>query len=122
MLKNRYMMVNPPEEWKMPETQQVPDKYRISTGQVQDKFHAENEEIRRVLKAIGNQQMSIKEIMEVLSLKGRDNFLNLYLTPAIADGFVRMLYPNKPRHPRQKYLLTPRGIRLYNAITDEHSQ
>ena len=116
------MMVNPPEEWKMPETEQVPDKYRTSTGQVQDKFHTENEEIRRILKAIGNQQMSIKEIMEVLSLKGRDNFLTLYLNPAIAEGFIRMLYPNKPHHPLQKYLLTAKGIRLYNAIKDGHSQ
>ena len=115
-LKNRYMMINPPEEWKMPETGQAPDKYRTSTGQVQDKFHTENEDVLRVLKAIGHQQMAIKEIMEVFNLKGRDNFLNLYLTPAITDGFVRMLYPDKPRHPRQKYLLTAKGVMLYNEI------
>ena len=30
-LKNRYMMINPPEEWKMPESEQVP-------VQVQDKY------------------------------------------------------------------------------------
>ena len=33
-LKNRYMMINPPEEWKMPENEQVPHKYPTSTGQV----------------------------------------------------------------------------------------
>lgn len=34
-LKNRYMLVNPPEEWKEPtSTPQVQDKYRTSTGQV----------------------------------------------------------------------------------------
>ena len=33
-LKNRYMMINPPEEWKMPETEQTPDKYPASTRQV----------------------------------------------------------------------------------------
>lgn len=115
-LKNRYMMINPPEEWKMPETGQAPDKYRTSTGQVQDKFHTENEDVLRVLKAIGHQQMAIKEIMEVLKLKGRDNFLKLYLNPAITDGFVRMLYPDKPCHPRQKYLLTAKGVMLYNEI------
>ena len=41
-LKNRYMMVNPPEEWKMPETQQVSDKYRTSTPQVPLKFGYSN--------------------------------------------------------------------------------
>ena len=30
-LKNRYMLINPPEEWKQPSTTgQVPHKYRIS--------------------------------------------------------------------------------------------
>ena len=33
VLKNRYMIINPPEEWKMPETEQVQDKYRTSTRQ-----------------------------------------------------------------------------------------
>lgn len=121
-LKNRYMMINPPEEWKMPETGQAPDKYRTSTGQVQDKFHTENEDVLRVLKAIGHQQMAIKEIMEVLKLKGRDNFLKLYLNPAITDGFVRMLYPDKPRHPRQKYLLTAKGVMLYNEIMNAYDR
>ena len=77
---------------------------------------AENEDILRIVKSIGHQQMAIKEIMEVLNLKGRDNFLNLYLNPAIAEGFVRRLYPDKPRHPRQKYLLTAKGIMLYKEI------
>lgn len=116
-LKNRYMMINPPEEWKMPETEQVQDKYRTSTGQVQDKLHTDNEDILRIVKVVGHQHMSIKEIMNALELKGRDNFLNLYLNPSIAEGFVRMLYPDKPHHPRQKYLLTAKGTLLYNEIT-----
>ena len=109
--KNRLNNIVP-----MPETERAPDKHRTSTGQVQDKLHTENEDILRIVKAIGHQQMAIKEIMEVLKLKGRDNFLKLYLNPAITDGFVRMLYPDKPRHPRQKYLLTAKGVMLYNEI------
>lgn len=52
--------------------------------------------------------------MDALDLKGRDNFLNLYLNPAINEGFVRLLYPDSPRHPRQKYLLTAKGLAVYN--------
>ena len=52
--------------------------------------------------------------MDALDLKGRDNFLNLYLNPAINEGFVRLLYPDSPRHPRQKYLLTVKGLAVYN--------
>ena len=116
-LKNRYMMINPPEGHQMPEsTPQVQDKHRTSTGQVQDKIHTDNYNIIGIIKVIEFQQLSVKEIMTGLQLKGRDNFLNLYLLPAIAEGYVRLLYPDKPRHPRQKYLLTVKGLALYNEI------
>ena len=61
--------------------------------------------------------MSIREIMESLELKDRKNVLNLYLSPATKDGFIRLLYPNSPRHPRQKYLLSVKGLALYNNLT-----
>ena len=116
-LKNRYMMINPPEGHQMPEsTPQVQDKHRTSTGQVQDKIHTDNYNIIGIIKVIEFQQLSAKEIMTGLQLKGRDNFLNLYLLPAIAEGYVRLLYPDKPRHPRQKYLLTVKGLALYNEM------
>ena len=116
-LKNRYMMINPPEGHQMPEnTPQVQDKHRTSTGQVQDKIHTDNYNIIGIIKVIEFQQLSVKEIMTGLQLKGRDNFLNLYLLPAITEGYVRLLYPDKPRHPRQKYLLTVKGLALYNEI------
>ena len=116
-LKNRYMMINPPEGHQMPEsTPQIQDKHRTSTGQVQDKIHTDNYNIIGIIKVIEFQQLSVKEIMTGLQLKGRDNFLNLYLLPAIAEGYVRLLYPDKPRHPRQKYLLTVKGLALYNEI------
>ena len=116
-LKNRYMMINPPEGHQMPEsTPQVQDKHRTSTGQVQDRIHTDNYNIIGIIKVIEFQQLSVKEIMTGLQLKGRDNFLNLYLLPAIAEGYVRLLYPDKPRHPRQKYLLTVKGLALYNEM------
>ena len=118
-LKNRYMMINPHEGHQMPEnTPQVQDKHRTSTGQVQDKIHTDNYNIIGIIKVIEFQQLSVKEIMTGLQLKGRDNFLNLYLLPAIAEGYVRLLYPNKTRHPRQKYLLTVKGLALYNEMLE----
>lgn len=123
-LKNRYMMINPPEEWKMPESEQLPvqvqDKLGTSSGQVptqvQDKFHTNNYDVKNLVKVIGKNQLSVKDMMNGLNLKGRDNFLNVYLIPAINEGFVRMLYPDKPHHPRQKYLLTTKGVLLYNDL------
>lgn len=117
-LRNRYLHIKAPEQ--APE--QVQDKYRTSTGQVEDLIHTENVNIQNLIKIIGDKEMSVKAMMEGIGLKGRDNFLNQYLTPALSQGYVRMLYPDSPRHPRQKYLLTPKGIGLLdylNAINNE---
>ncbi|WP_374938751.1 MULTISPECIES: Fic family protein [Phocaeicola] len=37
------------------------------------------------------------------------------MTPAIQNGFVAPLYPNNPKHPRQKYLLTVKGLAIFNS-------
>ena len=116
ILKNRYMMIDPPDDWRIPESEVERDKYRTSTGQVRDKLQTGNHNIVGLVKIIGNKQLSVKEMMSGLNLKGRDNFLNLNLSPAILDGYVCLLYPDKPRHPRQKYLLTVKGLALYNEL------
>ena len=116
-LKNRYMLINLPEEWKNEASiGQVQDKYRTSTGQVQKMIFTDNPNIIKLVNIIGEQELSVKELMKELTLKGRDNFLNSYLTPAITNGFVKPLYPNSPRHPRQKYLLTVKGLALYHSL------
>ena len=121
-LRNRYLHINPPAEWSIQpnlaaqtNTEQVPHKYATSTLQVQDKLHTSNPNILRLLQVVGERELSVKNIMEGLELKDRKNVLNLYLNPAIAEGYVRLLYPQSPRHPRQKYLLTVKGLALYNA-------
>ena len=73
-----------------------------------------SENIKRLLVAIGTDEKSVKEMMEAVGLKNRPNFLEYSLTPAITEGLVKMKYPNSPRHPRQKYLLTVRGLAVYD--------
>ena len=120
-LKNRYMIINPPEEWKMPVPEQAPDKHPASTLQVPRKYPASWGEVTnntmKLVKAIGFEQLSVKEMLTALELKDRMNFIGLFLNPALTEGFVQMLYPDKPHHPRQKYLLTAKGTLLYNEIT-----
>ena len=118
-LKNRYMLVNPPEDWKMPESEQAPHKRPTSTPQVQNMLYTDNLNITSLVRLIGEQELSVKGIMEGLNLKDRKNVLNLYLNPSIADGYIRLLYPDKPRHPRQKYLLTVKGLALYHELTKQ---
>lgn len=121
-LKNRYMMVNPPEEWRIPTSApastpaSTPSSTPASTPQVQDMIHTDNALILRLISVIGHDQLSIKQMLEGLGLKDRMNFLEYNLNPALAEGYVRLLYPDKPHHPRQKYLLTVKGLALYNEI------
>lgn len=123
-LRNRYLHIQATDEWKeQPRLDnpssagQVQDKLGISTSKVHNQFDTDNYNIQQLVLAIGEQQMSVKEMMEALSLKGRDNFLKVYLNLAIEEQYVRLLYPYSPRHPRQKYLLTVKGIALYNKIS-----
>ena len=66
--------------------------------------------------ALGTQEMSVKQMMEAIGLKHRPTFQDNYLNPSIANGYVRLLYPDSPRHPRQKYLLTVKGLAAYEEI------
>lgn len=95
-------------------TPQVQTEHPTSTPQVKDKLHTSNPYILELIKVIGVQEMSVKEMLTAIGLKERKNFLNLYLNPAVSEGYVRLLYPNSPRHPRQKYLLTVKGLAVYD--------
>ena len=124
-LRNRYLHIHPTEEWSVQpnfsgtptSTGQVPHKYPTSTLQVQNKLHTDNPNIVKLVQVVGEQELSVKEMMELIGLKDRKNVLSLYLNPAIADGYIRLLFPQSPRHPRQKYLLTVKGLALYREIS-----
>lgn len=120
-LRNRYLHIHPTAEWSVQPNLATPSSTPASTPQVppqlQNKLHTDNLLIIRLIKVIGQEQLSIKQMLEGVGLKDRMNFLKYNLNPAIAEGFVRMLYPQSPRHPRQKYLLTAKGMALYNELT-----
>jgi fido (protein-threonine AMPylation protein) len=120
-LRNRYIHIHPTKEWSVQPNLATPSSTPASTPQVppqlQDKLHTDNLLIIRLIKVIGQEQLSIKQMLEGVGLKDRMNFLKYNLNPAIAEGFVRMLYTQSPRHPRQKYLLTAKGMALYNELT-----
>ena len=65
--------------------------------------------MEKVLHAIKEQTLSTKEIMGMLGLKDKSNFLELYLYPATRQNLVEPIYPDNPKHPRQKYRLMEKG-------------
>ena len=75
-----------------------------------------SENIKLLIIAIGTNEKSVKEMMEAVGLKNRPNFLEYPLAPAVTEGLVKMKYPNSPRHPRQRYLQTTKGLAVYNTL------
>lgn len=72
-----------------------------------------SENVKRLVLFVGNEERSVKEMMEAAGLKNRSNFLKYSLMPAITEGLIRMKYPDLPRHPRQRYLLTVKELAVY---------
>jgi hypothetical protein len=93
--------------------EQVPEQV---PEQARDLFHTNNPLVIELIKVLGYEELSISQLMEKAGLKHRPNFIEYHLNPAISEGFVRLLYPDTPRHPRQKYLLTAKGVMLYKEI------
>lgn len=117
-LRNRYLHINPTAEWTVQPNLATPSSTPSSTRQVPDKLHADNPNIANLVQKVGKQELSVKEMMAAMGLKDRENFVNLYLNPAMAGGYIRLLYPQSPRHPRQKYLLTEKGLALYKELEE----
>ena len=69
-------------------------------------------QVQRLVSVISKQELSLKEQMEVIGLKNRVHFLSAYLNPALEAGYIEQTYPDKPRHPHQKYRLTAKGKSL----------
>ena len=110
ILKNRYMIVDYIGGKNIQVPEQVPE-------QAVNILFTNNTLIIDLVKIIGHNEFSISQLMEKIGLKHRPNFMEYHLNPAISEGYVRLLYPDKPRHPKQKYLLTVRGMALYKELT-----
>ncbi|MCI6802635.1 MAG: Fic family protein [Prevotellaceae bacterium] len=108
-LKNRYMLIGYKDDENDTHTS-------TPTSTPTSFIYTNNKNIIRLVKVLGEEQLSVKVMMERIGLKDRENFLDYSLNLSMNEGYIRMLYPDSPRHPRQKYLLTVKGLALYNSI------
>ena len=120
-LRNRYLHIHPTEQWSVQPNlslpEQVPEQIPEQVPeQVKDLLHTNNPLIVELIQKIGCEELSVSQLMVRSGLKHRPNFIEYHLNPAITDGYVRLLYPQSPNHPRQKYLLTVKGLALYNEL------
>jgi ATP-dependent DNA helicase RecG len=73
-------------------------------------------QVRRLIQIVRGDTKTREEIMKIMHLTHRENFRLTYTAPAIADGYVAMLYPDNPKRKGQAYYLTPKGLELLTKI------
>ena len=86
---------------------------------------APSDQVNRLIHSIGDGELSVDEILKVYNLlykqvyKSKGYFKRHTIQPAMLEGYVEMIYPDKPNHPKQKYRLTAKGIALKNSLTNK---
>ena len=88
---------------------EAPDKHHPSTPQVPHKYHPSTTQVNSLIGAIRDNIYSVTEMMEILHLNNRRYFTKEYLKPSVEQGLVEPIYPDQPKHPKQKYRLTEQG-------------
>lgn len=124
-LRNRYMLIGYSEVDETPTClyEDTPISTPTSTTEgtptsTGDLSASVSDNVRRLVVAIGTEERSVKEMMVIVGLKDRKNFVEYSLAPAIHADLVQMKFPDSPRHPRQRYLLTDKGLALYDEIRE----
>ena len=79
------------------------------SGQAGDQV---SEQIQILVNAIRENVYSMFDIQRRLNISSRRYVLVEMLIPAIEQGYVLRAYPDKPRHPKQRYYLSEKGLKL----------
>lgn len=59
--------------------------------------------VAKLIYVLGNDTLSLKELMERLHLSHKPTFRQNYLTPALEQHLIEMTIPDKPKSRLQKY-------------------
>ncbi len=60
-------------------------------------------QVELLIEKMGDSYVSMKEIAEQCGIKDLKYFRESYIAPALELGVIERLYPNQPKHPKQKY-------------------
>lgn len=75
--------------------------------------------VQKLVHAIGKQSLPRRQILAELGLKqkSRKSFIDNYLKPTFALGYINFAFPASPNKPEQAYKLTAKGLELYNQLS-----
>lgn len=77
---------------------------------------AKDKRQKKFLSVIGKNGSNLKALMDSMNLRNRSSFMNTYIAPNLAEGYIAMLYPESPNHPMQSYYLTNKGRELLKQL------
>ncbi|MCK9425552.1 MAG: putative DNA binding domain-containing protein [Ignavibacteriaceae bacterium] len=124
----KFLKVKKEEKIDRASTTQVPRKYHASTTQVPSNHPASTPQVPR--KYLENNPQAVKaleycyelrlrkEIQNYLGLLDREHFRKSILIPLIDNLLIKMLLPEKPNSPNQKYIITEKGKQLLKLLID----
>ena len=81
----------------------------------------EDARIQKLVLAIGKKSLPRRQIVADLGLrqKSRKVFIDNYLKPTQARGYITFAFPTSPSKPEQTYRLTAKGLELYSELTEQ---
>lgn len=69
-------------------------------------------QVQILINCIRDRAFSIGELQERIGIKSRRYVREEMVIPAIDGGYVLRSYPDKPNHPKQRYYLSEKGLKL----------
>ena len=92
------------------------------SDQVRDQV---SDQVNRLIHSLGDDELPVDEILKMYKLlykqvyKSKGYFKRHTIQPAMLEGYVEMIYPDKPNHPKQKYRLTAKGLALKESLKNK---
>ena len=91
------------------------------SDQVRDQV---SDQVNRLIHSLGDDELPVDEILKMYKLlykqvyKSKGYFKRHTIQPALLEGYVEMIYPDKPNHPKQKYRLTAKGAGILYSLNN----
>ncbi len=72
---------------------------------------------KRLLRTLAGGPLGVAELLHALRLNSRQSFMRVWLNPSMEMGLVKLLHPESPRYPGQKYRLSREGQRALRQLS-----
>lgn len=97
-------------------TERTPAEHQQNTSRTpaEEQLGEISAALLKLVKNIGDNWYSAKELREKMGFKSKSSFIKNYLSPAQSAGIIRLEDSENPQSPKQRYGLTERGKQIFN--------